>query len=92
MVAGLPCIHDSPLGKRVGHAAGTSNHVYFSWFRQRLDLKEPIWILENVPQAGDDEARCHLGHLYMIDRIVLSPSMLGWRTRRQRQFLVGLAN
>ena len=88
-VAGVPCVNHSKLGKRTGFG-GETNHVFYVWCRQRRDLKEAIWILENVPEMGIDEVRRVLGDLFFIDYIIFSPDALGWKTRRPRLYIMGV--
>jgi hypothetical protein len=40
-ISGVPCVHHSRLGKRAGFQ-GEHNHVFYTWARQRLLLKEPL--------------------------------------------------
>ena len=68
---------------------GSTNHVWFAWARQRVDMLEPLWVAENVEEQGVSEYRQCLGHLYNISVIKLCPTQLGWPIRRRRQFIVG---
>ena len=43
---------------------------------------------ENVEEFGDVEVRRMLGELYIIHRLVLCPTELGWPSARRRQILV----
>ena len=88
-IAGVPCVNFSKLGNRSGYA-GVTNHVYYTWIRQRMLVREPLWILENVEDFGEEETRMCLSELYHIEAIKASPHQLGWRCRRRRIFLVGL--
>ena len=75
------------MGKRDG-MSGVSNQVYYTWIRQRMDMREVLVCHENVPQFGIEHLRADLGSLYEQERIVLSPHELGWPARRKRQFVV----
>jgi hypothetical protein len=44
-----------------------------------------IVLHENVPQFGDKPLRDALGDLYVLVRLELSPTDLGWQSRRPRQ-------
>ena len=87
-VSGTPCIHHSTFGKRDG-MEGVSNKIYCVWVRQRREIKEPSWILENVTEFGEIETRRLLGDIYEINRVLGNSNKQGWRSSRLRQFLVG---
>ena len=87
-MSGVPCVDHSRRGGRAGFK-GQSNTVFYVWCRQRIDWKEPVWVLENVEEFGVDEvARC-LGRFYEIESLTLSPVEVGWALKRKRIFIVG---
>ena len=87
-VARTPCVHDNPLGHR-GKLAGEHSWILFLFCKQRRDLREPVWIHENVPSQGDTVLRQELGDIYRIERVVVDCQNLGWSSRRLRQFVIG---
>lgn len=50
-VAGTPCVHDSRYGKQQ-KTSGKHAWVFWSFVKQRMSLKEPFWIAENVTEQG----------------------------------------
>ena len=87
-VSGVPCVDHSRRGTRSGFK-GHSNIVFYVWCRQRIDLKEPVWVLENVEEFGVDEVGRCLGRFYEIESLTLSPVEVGWASKRKRIFIVG---
>ena len=88
-VAGVPCIDHSSWGKRKGDK-GSTNIVYYTWAATRAKMREPVVVLENVAQFGIDMTERLLGHLYEWERVLVNPLQLGWKTSRNRQFLIGI--
>ena len=50
-VAGTPCVHDSRYGTRK-RTGGEHSWVFWTFVRQRMVMKEPFWIAENVQEQG----------------------------------------
>ena len=85
---GTPCIHDSSFGKGE-RLKGKEAWILLTFCRQRLDMREPRFIAENVAEQGDVEYRRNLSELYDLERVVICPTSLGWKSRRKRQFILG---
>ena len=86
--AGNPCIHHSSLGNHEG-MGGKKSALFYIWEKQRLTLLERAWIAENVDNFGlleFERLRVH----YELERIVVEVADQGWKTRRRRQFVVGV--
>ena len=81
--AGTPCVHDSAVGKREKQR-GRDSYIMLIFCRQRRDLKEPIWVSENVPEHPVDEYMANLADIYDIEVIMTDPVDLGWKIRRAR--------
>ena len=88
-VSGTPCIHHSTMGKKE-KMKGKSNRVYYVWARQRREVQEPIFVLENVGQFGEEETQRCLGDLYVIERVMVNCNEQGFCSVRYRQYLVGV--
>ena len=54
----------------------------------RLYLKDKIIVHENVVQMGIALLEELLGHMYIVWRIVICPTSLGWQAKRDRQYCV----
>lgn len=87
-VAGTPCVAHSSFGLRGGFDDPV-NQVFYAWALQRIALKEPHIIHENVEDFGEEVMTQLLGKWYRWTRVVVTPLELGWPTRRTRQFLHG---
>jgi len=87
-IGGTPCVHDSKFGKR---EKGNGRHAWvtISFLRQRRDLREPYFIVENVGEQGDALHKRYLADLYEIERVLLCPSKQGWKSKRKQQYVVG---
>jgi len=86
-VAGSPCTDASSYGDGLMFNGSQSKYFYL-WCAMRRQLREPLVVHENVPRFGIAELDDVLGDLYIIIRIPLCPTQLGWRGRRPRQFCV----
>eukprot|EP00969_Alexandrium_andersonii_P234806 10367542-Alexandrium_andersonii.AAC.1 len=51
-------------------------------------MKEKIIVHENVPAFGTAPLTRHLGSLYIVIRLVTTPSTLGWPSERPRQICI----
>lgn len=89
-IAGTPCQDHSGLNLHRQNFEGGRAVFYWAWVVLRRTRREKAWIHENVPQFGLENLRQDLGDLYIIIRIVLSPTALGWASKRRRQFCVGV--
>ncbi len=89
-VAGTPCQDHSSLNMTRQNMEGSRNVFYLAWVVLRTSRQESVFIHENVVGFGIETLIQDLGHLYYIERIVVSASTLGWATKRRRQFCVGI--
>jgi hypothetical protein len=89
-IAGTPCVHDSNFGSR-DRLAGKHAFVLMIFCRQRLCLKEPMWVSENVRGQSLTELRRNLGHLYDIEGngVLTDPEAEGWKVGRKRRMAIG---
>lgn len=74
------------MGIQEGLDAESTGH-FLIWCGLRLELQEPVVVLENVLKFPR-WLLAEMLHMYFIDYIVLSPSQLGWPISRERQFCV----
>jgi len=87
-VAGSHCTDHSTMGLREMDF-GTKRIFLYIWARQRLDLDDFFIIHENVVTFGTLVLMDLLGSKYvLIARIVLCATLLGWATKRKRQFCI----
>ena len=86
--SGTPCVHDSAYGLHEKQH-GRDSYIFLIYIRQRMDLKEPWWVSENVPGHSDQPYHKFLGDIYDIEVIHTSPEQEGWSIRRPRIYIVG---
>lgn len=89
-IAGTTCCGFSAIGDGQGESA--MSHAHFAvWCGQRATLQEPIVVQENVT-AFPRECLTMMLPMYEWVFAVLDPSEFGWPIRRERQFMMHLAN
>ena len=86
-IAGSPCTDFSMKGLRCGEH-GPQMYAFLAWVILRLYLKDKIIVHENVVQMGIALLEELLGHMYIVWRIVICPTSLGWQAKRDRQYCV----
>jgi hypothetical protein len=89
-IAGTPCVDFSSMNASRKLSRGPKMKLYWVWIKMRRTYLERVWVHENVPSFGTACLEADLGDLYFMFRIVLCPTMLGWATRRKRQFTLGV--
>jgi hypothetical protein len=87
--AGSPCQDHSQLGNRAG-MSGCKAKYFFIWIALCRALLFTVIVHENVPGFGLADMVDLLGDLYVIIRIELCPSTLGWASCRPRQACICL--
>jgi hypothetical protein len=87
---GTPCQDFSALNQARAGLDGSRNVFYWTWVRLRRHRQELCWLHENVIAFGAKTLQDDLGDLYVIVMVVVCPTMLGWSSRRKRQFSVGI--
>ena len=85
--AGSPCVDASVLGTQT-FMAGPCAALFWAWAALVRTLLFKIVLHENVPQFGDQPLRQVLGTLYIVVRLLVSPTDLGWPAKRPRQVCI----
>ena len=91
-VAGTPCQDHSGLNLHRLNFEGCRAVFYWVWVALRRKRRETCWIHENVIGFGIKALQDDLEDLYFIVRIVVASTLLGWPSKRRRQFSVGILN
>ena len=89
--AGTPCVHHSRYGQ-LAKLDGEHSDIRIIWCRQRMDLREPWFIHENVAGQDDGLVKQLTGEIYSVEELTISPTRVGWKSKRTRLFQVGEAH
>lgn len=85
-IAGTPCIDYSGMGDMEG-ADGPTIVFFLTWAGIRRIIQEPVLLHECVPEFAEWLLLDELP-MYYVDKVVLSPSDLGWPITRNRSWCV----
>jgi site-specific DNA-cytosine methylase len=87
-IAGSPCQDFSVLGSRA-QISGSRSLPFYCWCRQRLHIREPFILHENVVAFGTQHVDdCLASEYSVVRRWELCPSLFGWASKRRRQFVI----
>ena len=56
-IAGVPCVFHSKFGKKESLKNFAGSMVFYAWCRHRVEVLEPVVVLENVEEFGDEELK-----------------------------------
>ena len=87
LVAGIPCVDFSLMGKRQ-RLGGPSFILILAWAFAVRQLLPLFVVIENVVQFPSDLLHSLVGDLFTISEAEICPSALGWPIKRRRKYFL----
>ena len=88
-VAGSPCTGHSSYGER-GALSSVQAKLFYLWLALVQAFQFAVAIHENVPQFGEEDLLAFLSGTWLVLRLLICPSALGWPIARSRQYCLAL--